>query len=694
MSRSHNLLNWTASLSIGLWLLNLGLAETGGVPSLLLGVQGGLWILWIALLYAHWTQRIFFTRHTSPLKGCLILCGVLAVPGVILTGRGTPTEHLLGVQDESYNLSTALALVRGGHPFVSVEVSPGGGPDPAAWIHQRPAQAQRAKDETDIGATRRAYGFLFFEGDSSTRVRSVFPTGFPGLAAGFGGLFGESAVFWTNTLLLLGLAPAGGLIALRLTNRTGSIGTAVLLLLCPLHLWISRTGFAELMLAYLFLFGLWTLSEWDRKANPVPLALLFGPLPLVKLEGWLGTFAVGIVIIAGLRRHPRALLPFVASYAFILVPVAALLHRGGGGYTLDTLTSVLSTIPWHWLIPVALAALLPLGLRIKAKGFPWPPPTTPTNPRRSLLPEIRAGFIILTVIAFVYFLWLRPALSAEDSFYYWPLEREILSWRESTIPRLTWYFSLPGLLAGFAGVVSLPWTRARGAVVATILIVFTVSFFFLAWDIRNNPVQPYAMRRFIGFGTPLICLGLPALPRRLPLRFSRWTHAIQWLLLAGASGTFLFLAGPLLPARERQGIHARLTEIEETLPANALVYVPTEGPSHRLILPLQLGFQVGVVPVRSPAADRLPTVDFHPGDEAVVSQNPRPKFILNDRTENFFGVTEPLRSFSFEERFLWNRATSRPGEVIVRKFAVHLLPMAPAGEPAPPIPNRKRRQFR
>ena len=245
---------------------------------------------------------------------------------------------------------------------------PGVGPTRRHGSINGPAQAQRAKDETDIGATRRAYGFLFFEGDSSTRVRSVFPTGFPGLAAGFGGLFGESAVFWTNTLLLLGLAPAGGLIALRLTNRTGSIGTAVLLLLLPTPPLESRTGFAELMLAYLFLFGLWTLSEWDRKANPVPLALLFGTLPLVKLEGWLGTFAVGIVIIAGLRPDTpgRCCHSWPHTLSFWLW-VAALLHRGGGGYTLDTLNSVLSTIPWHWLIPVALAALLPLGLRRKSQ---------------------------------------------------------------------------------------------------------------------------------------------------------------------------------------------------------------------------------------------------------------------------------------------------------------------------------------
>jgi len=677
------------ALAWGALILNLVLAETAGTGTWALMLLGASWLAltgWAAAAWL-WHSAGAIGRGRTRALGAVAAAGAVAV---IFGWRGPPAEHLLGVHDEAYNLATAMALLRTGRPSVAA-------PDPAppgAWIAGRPTQAQRVDRPGAVDRSRRAYGFLFFDGED--RLRSVFPLGFPVLAAGIGAVFGEPAIFWSNSLFLLGLAAVGGLLTARLAGRLSGLGAGLLLLLCPLHLWISRTAFAEPMLAFVFLCALALLAEAEgsgAKASSARVAVLAATvLPLIKFEGWLAAAAIpGIALARTAGRRERLILAGIGGGGCLLA--LALLIRGGGGYMLDTLVSLAEVFSgsgrlFTALVSFATAALGAAGwLRLRQRQDEPAKHARQTGERAGKRPAARGirRICLVTVAlgALAFFLWVRPHLSAGDTFYYWPLDREIRSWREHTLERLTWYTSTPGLLLGFFGLACLVTRKGIGAAGAAVATVFLTAFFFLAWDIRNHPAQPYAMRRLVGFATPCLCIGLAVWPLWLPrLRAPRKRVALAGGLLV-FSLVFLLLARPLLVENERRSIHRELLRLDRKLAGTGTspVYLPVSGGhAHRLAIPLQLGMGQPLVPVEN--RDRLAEAlreAVEAGESGSAAGMPRllaeDAGAMNRRIGEFKLL--PESDFRFRETFLRQSPESKPREVVTRRFAIHLLRVGP-----------------
>lgn len=693
--------SYLTCISVALLFLNLGLAETIGTQPWLLGLMGLCWLGCISWTVAAWLQSSSkLIREDRPCWRTFPLLVTVVV--LLLAWRGAPTENLMGVQDEAYNLATAMALIRNGTPTVAA-------PDPmpdGAWTSERPTQAQRAKNADSIGKRRAAYGFLFY--DQNGRLRSVFPTGFPLLMAGFGVLFGESAIFWSNTLLLIGAAAAGGRLA---ANNGGSLagwGAGMLILCCPLHLWISRTAFAEPMLSFIFLSAL--LQLVNRGSSPTKTSvigavmLLASALPLVKFEGWLATGAIFAGLFVSARNQKERMRIGIIGGAGALL-LLALLTRSGSSYMVDTLASLTKVFAYKVRL-VALTSVFSLILI----GVGWT--LRKSFSRRDILcleaekfgqvaewtfPRVLA--VILALSALVFFLWIRPALTHGDTFYYWPLERDILSWREHTLARLTWYLSTPGLILGFFGICALTLRRNAGVVAPVLAAVFFITFFFLAWDIRNNPVQPYAMRRFVGYATPLLCIGLAIWPLYLPHLQRSWTKILQLTTVLASAAIFIWLAHPILVNHERTGIFSELQRLDRTLKSleTAPIYIQASGHAHRLIIPLQLGMGHYVVP-RAPEEDwqeaRLEIAD------TSEKQSIRSPLLITDASAIAENEYEEFRfrlnsRYNFTETFLRQSSETRPKGAITRAFSIDLIQIEPVPliqaitDPiyAPPLPR-------
>lgn len=668
---------------MALLFLNLGLAETIGTQPWLLGLMGLCWLGCLSWTVAAWLQcSSKLIREDRPCWR--ILPVIVTVVVLLFAWRGSPTEHLLGVQDEAYNLATAMALLRTGVPSVAPPA-----PIPRdAWLSERPTQAQRAKNADSIGQHRAAYGFLFY--DQHGRLRSVFPTGFPLLMAGFGVLFGESAIFWTNTLFLIGAATAGGRLAANYGGSLAGWGAGMLILCCPLHLWISRTAFAEPMLSFIFLSALLLLANRGSRLTKTfgigAVVLLATALPLVKFEGWLATGAIlAGLFVSARNQEERVRVGIIGGTGALLL--LALLTRSGSSYMIDTLatlTKVFADSVWLIVLTSVFALLLAGVFWTQGKSFPRRNalcPKAENFDRETEWTRPRVLAVIAALSALVFFLWIRPALFNDDTFYYWPLERDILSWREHTLARLSWYLSTPGLILGFFGICALALRRNAGVVGAVLGAVFFIAFFFLAWDIRNNPVQPYAMRRFVGYATPLLCIGLAIWPLHLPHLQRSWTKILQLTTVFASAAIFICLSQPILVNHERTGILSELKRLDRTLKSleTAPIYIEASDHTHRLIIPLQLGMGHYIVPL-DPEEDwseaMLKITDtskkqsIHSpllitGDSAIAKyENEGFRFRLNSR-------------YNFTETFLRQSSEARPKGAITRAFNINLIHIKP-----------------
>ena len=110
----------------------------------------------------------------------------------------------------------------------------------------------------------------------------------------------------------------------------------------------------------------------------------------------------------------------------------------------------------------------------------------------------------LTLLASGYAYFVRPKVGVEyDRFFFWPAGAFIRSYREDTFVRLGWYWQPWGLAWATAGVAALAF-QLRAAWQKTFWLLGAGALCVLCYDLRNNPVQPYAMRRLVPAASPLL----------------------------------------------------------------------------------------------------------------------------------------------------------------------------------------------
>lgn len=584
---------WVGAIALIVTILNLFLAEWAKVPRTLLAVQGVLWIGWISVLI----MRLLTTLCAFSGWQVRLLSMVAVSSAVVLlvVHRGRPTENLPGIQDEGYNLATAMALIHRGKPTADVShlIKDNSIPD-EAWISMRPTQAQRAMSPDTIGKLYPSIGFLFFDGHNNNDVRSLFPLALPMVIAGFGALGGLPLMYWTNTFIWVALASVSGLIVCKFRNRCAGALAFVLVLAQPLHLWLSRCAFAELLIALLFMYSVYLWMGSEERGN-VGFALGFasficGFLPAVKVEGILPAGICMGILLGQTILFRKSWIPVLMCGAAMLIASAALIS-GGGDYTIDTLRSLpVPSLVWIGLSAIPVSVFLLHWRKTPALHLT-------TNPGWRWESHIWISLCCVCGCAFVWFLWVRPHVAGSDTFYYWPFNSEIESLRSQTLPRLTWYFSTLGLLLGYAGLWALSLMNRRNPAIILLISVSLFALFFLAWDIRNNPVQPYAMRRLVSFSTSVLCIGISVALDLLTAQSPRLRR-----ILFASSGVisvfiFLFLSKGLVGKHDSQGINAFVSKVSSDIPEESHLYVPQEGIANGLIVPLLLGYGHRVFPL-------------------------------------------------------------------------------------------------
>lgn len=584
---------WVGAVALILTILNIFLAEWAKAPRTLLAIQGVLWIGWIAGLTIRLLTSVCAFRNRK-----LQMLAIVAASGalvMLIIHRGKPTENLPGIQDEGYNLATAMALIHRGKPTADVShlIEDNTTPDDA-WMSMRPTQAQRASSPETIGKTYPSIGFLFFDGQGKDEVRSLFPLAFPMVVAGFGALGGFPLMYWTNTAIWVALASISGLIVCKSRNRRAGVLAFGLVLAQPLHLWLSRSAFAELLIALLFMYSVYLWIGSEERGN-VGFAIGFatficGFLPAVKVEGLLPAGACMGICLGQTILFRKSWIPVLACGTGILTACAALIS-GGGDYTIDTLRS----LPIPSLLWIGLSAIPVIIILIYRRKTPALRLTT--NPGWRWESHIWISLCWVCGCAFVCLLWVRPHVAGSDTFFYWPFNSQIESLRSLTLLRLTWYFSTLGLLLGYAGLWALSLMNRRKPGIILLMSVSLFALFFLAWDIRNNPVQPYAMRRLVSYSTSALCIGISVALDLITAQLPRLRRS-----LFASSGVisvliFLSLSRGLVEKDDCQGINAFVSDVSSGIPKGSHLYIPQEGIANELTIPLLLGYGHRVFPL-------------------------------------------------------------------------------------------------
>jgi len=624
------------------FLLTCFAAELNPIPSWLSLLVGALWTLWFVMLL----NSSLFDKNVRRCDwtSFLLLCAV----GVFLLWRGPPSEPLYGITDEAYNYGTAKRLSKDGQPAISVSM-PSDSTFAKRLINERPTQAQRAASPESVGERRPANGPLFFDAyHGESTLRSVFPTGFPLVAASMTKLGGERILFYANTLLLFASACSFFLLARQLASSPLALLGSLLFLFFPLHFWLSATGFAELLLVFLALECLRALIQ-KRYGIAIVIAAVS---PLVKVDAW-WLVVLLLAFLPFFVKRLRDLTRLGLTFAFLVGVLIVTLSLSGSGYMLDTIASLLRE-PFVWTASILGIGLMGLAYyTYRSRGW-----------SRHQTQIVQVAILAFVGTSFVFFLFVRPSMGGEDSFYYWPLQREILSYREFSLPRLAWYFSLPGLIFALGALLYLPISRVTDCKVLWFLFLLaTIPLLLFAWDIRNNPIQPYAMRRFVPFVTPILLLALLLSAHGLMERWRKIPRISPPLGLIALLLYFVTFNQKWTRDWNQEGIAKQLTYIADLLPSNAVVLAPfTSGVVDWVpALTLYSGIQTWTIP-----EDWYRDAEFRQALREWQAEQPEhPLFLLRDSRDSHQLHPSISLGFTVEGNFIENRlrmsAAEKPG---------------------------------
>ncbi|MDZ4816690.1 MAG: hypothetical protein SGI71_10530 [Verrucomicrobiota bacterium] len=522
----------------------------------------GAWQVWIQILVMVSFALVVIAAcvdvfsnvpaKTTILPNVIIL---LIALGVVLGFFTVPAERVIGRDDQGTYSNAAINIARTQtykHPFPVLSALP---QDARAYfLMNKPITGYAGNREF-----QHHIGWRIQEGS----LVPMFPPVYSLWLAGFYATAGWIGMEYQGTLLLV----ATGLMLGWMARPWLGFHPACLLIVAwwlnPLTLWFSRTYYAEnlLLIWWLLIVGLMQIRT--NKALWVA-SMMAGMAPLIKVEGLL--IPVGLMGLSIFRFVP---------YKIILTGVLAGASVTGMWFASSDFSYLISSCT---MLVGGKGLVLVVGLLMVGVAG-WFRETL-----LSFWTKHEIKFLASLVLILVYAAFIRPYFGTPHTFYYWPVESVIESWREHTFNRIGWYLSHPGLILACLGIfVAL---RKWKDFTPDKILFFGVGFIALlliCYDLRNAPVQPYAMRRLLVFGWPLLMVACLQAVRYLP--------KVTWASTVIVSGLLLLTLPLNLDINTKlvfPHIRNQIETLASHLPPNAVILTGDDEPGTFLVSPLSL----------------------------------------------------------------------------------------------------------
>jgi len=607
----------------------------GATGSAILAASAALLASSVAAVFIHEMGLPSLGRRFSGRVSMLIIAGALFAASIApaFSLWLHPTENLMGANDEGVYAVTGINLAKTGSYFLKAPVLLNLPVKFRPWaVNELPAMANRTA--TPPSRFPAYHSCLFIADENRGLLASQFPIGFPAVLGSAYAIGGFPLLHCVNPFLLLVDSLLLGILSSRWIGRPAGAAAFILSLWFPLNLWAANSLFSEPLLLCLWLLCLWALSERENApALAGILAGLAGGAALaVKIDAIPVALAICVLGISGRTFSSKPRWIFGCSFGLGLLVSLSGWWQFDRPYVQSTLRALVETnrTASITIVLIALAGLAvwPIyRIRLSAKAK-----ATWNTLRRPALIGIVATLMALA--AYAYF--IRPHSGSGDSFYYWPLLKVIRSYREATFARFAWYWKPWGLAIAVLGCDTLFLKAEKGWnwLWICIGVLFLVSF---SYDIRNNPIQPYAMRRFLPYAIPFTIVGAASLwyfPARLHERLRGiGTCVTAAALLIG----FYTINSRLNVSQEFPALIDQIENLADMIPSNSVILTPAEGSQARLATPLQFAFGKPCILVQS----HLPTPYFDraAGEALTLWQSEGKKvLILSNRANDSLGI--------------------------------------------------------
>jgi len=422
------------------------------------------------------------------------------------------------------------------------------------------------------------------------------------------------------SLLLTGLWALAGALAVYLTTRQFAGWQAATLALLGLSInavqvWFARYPTTEMLSQFWLWTGLWAIGAWLSGRQSSQLWALLGSVALgqfflVRIDA---LFMLPVLAVLGIWLWLRQ----QNGRAWFLLPLTwFILHSLAHGwwfsrpYFLELFGYGLAILRQQRVLLIAAAALTILTLA----GFIY---AWRRYAHRSLvylgkLQRPLLGLLAVLLLLLAGYAWfIRPTLPTPTGW--------VDNYSTNTLPntnlenfvRLGWYLSPLGVALGALGIAWLVW-RIESKTAVLLAITLFYSLFYL-WNIRANPHQIYASRRYIMAAIPLFVMGTAVLITKIATfqnnqRYSL-RNALALLLTLAWLGSTAWAARGFISQVDYRSAITQLDDINNYLQPNSVLLFADPSPiglGDFWGTPLKFMYNHSVFTLRDPAQVNAP----------------------------------------------------------------------------------------
>ncbi|HEY9204694.1 MAG TPA: glycosyltransferase family 39 protein [Candidatus Methanoperedens sp.] len=387
----------------------------------------------------------------------------------------------------------------------------------------------------------------------------------------FFGLLGILGIFYTGKTLF---------------NRDIGLIGALLLSINILQVWFSRYPTSEMLTQFLFFSGIYMFSkniEKQEKYLWFLSAIAFGELFLTRIDVII--VLPVIFLILGYQYFSGKLKK--SSLFFIIPFIVLLIHSSmhalyiSKPYVQDVFYMFFSL---KILIFAAIAVIFALAFVIFAKNFI----------RRILIEKLVLYknyiklFLIFAIILFsIYALMFRPYTTDPQKITLY--NQTIRTYNEENLLRLGWYLSDIVILLGIGGCIYLVWGYWNIRTSFFLLTGIVFSIFFI-YDIKNNPHQIYAMRRYIPIVVPFFMLCTGYILQKIYVH-KKYGKLIFIAVIGFLTLSYLYSDILIINHVEYRGTIDQIDSLSKDFPENSIVIFP-DATGLSIATPMQYLYRV------------------------------------------------------------------------------------------------------